>query len=150
MESSVPMQTTSTVDTTVIVQRTHENSVLPHKANPTDACYDLSVPHAVRLAPRSTQVVDLGFCMQLEDGWEAQVRGRSGLATRGIVVHPGTIDHLYRLPLKCIIHNLSDSEHAFEAGQRIAQLKIERVWTVSLQEGEVAPTVRGGLGSTGL
>ncbi|NDD30757.1 MAG: dUTP diphosphatase [Proteobacteria bacterium] len=137
-------------DTTVIFSRTHENAALPRKANSTDACFDLSTPAPVTLAPRSTTIVDLGLALQLEAGWEAQVRGRSGLACRGIVVHPGTIDHLYRQPLKAIIHNISDSEHVFEAGQRIVQMKIERVWEVHLLEGEIAPTDRGGLGSTGV
>lgn len=136
--------------TVVIVQRTHPDAHLPAKANATDACHDLALATPVTLPPRSTTIVDLGLALQLEDGWEAQVRGRSGLATQGIVVHPGTIDHLYRQPLKVIIHNITESARAFDAGQRIAQLKIERVWTVHLREGEVAPTTRGGLGSTGL
>lgn len=136
-------------DTRVVVQRLHPQAVLPTRANATDACHDLAIPTPVTLAPRSTTVIDLGIAIQLEAGWEAQVRGRSGLSTRGIVVHPGTIDHLYRLALKVIVHNISDSPHAFDAGQRIAQLKIERVWNVELVEGAVEPTSRGGLGSTG-
>ncbi len=138
------------VDTTVVVQRLHANAVLPRKANPTDACHDLATPEQFTLAARATAVVDLGIALQLEPGWEAQVRGRSGLATRGVVVHPGTIDHLYRLPLKVIIHNLSGEEFCFEAGQRIAQLKIERVSGVEFLEGTVEATARGGLGSTGM
>lgn len=135
--------------TVVIVQRTHPHARLPARANPTDACHDLALPEGVTLAPRSTTIIDLGVALQLEMGWEAQVRGRSGLATQGIVVHPGTIDHLYRQPLKAIVHNISDEPRVFEAGQRIAQMKIERVWSVDLREGDVAPTSRGGLGSTG-
>jgi dUTP pyrophosphatase len=137
-------------DTTVVIQRVHPAALMPAKAHPSDACYDLAIPEAVRIGSHATTVVDLGIALELEEGWEAQVRGRSGLSTRGIVVHPGTIDHLYRQPLKCIIHNIGDQPQAFEAGQRIAQLKIERVWNVQLVEGAVAPTARGGLGSTGV
>lgn len=136
-------------DTRVIIQRLHGGAKLPAKANASDSCFDVAVPETVHLGARATTVVALGLAMQLEAGWEAQVRGRSGLASRGIVVHPGTIDHLYRLEVKCIVHNVTDEEYVVEAGQRIAQLKIERVWDVDLQEGPVEATARGGLGSTG-
>jgi dUTP pyrophosphatase len=137
-------------NTTVIIEKTREDAILPRKAHATDSCYDLSAPDSVLVPPHGTAVVDLGLAIQLEEGWEAQIRGRSGLASRGLVVHPGTIDHLYRLPLKMIVHNLSAEAQCFEAGQRLAQMKIDRVWNVTLTEGAVQPTMRGGLGSTGL
>lgn len=138
------------MDTRVIVEKRHPAAILPRKAHLTDACYDLSIPEATTLPPRSTCVVDAGLVLQLEEGWEAQIRGRSGLATRGLVVHPGTIDHLYRQNLRLIVHNVGNEELVIEAGQRLAQMKIERVWRVDLVEGTVEPSARGGLGSTGL
>ena len=138
------------MDTRVIVERRHPAAVLPCKAHASDACFDLAIPEAAVLPPRTTCVVDAGLGIQLEEGWEAQIRGRSGLATRGIVVHPGTIDHLYRQNLRLIVHNVGNETLVLEAGQRLAQMKIERVWRIDLVEGNVQPTPRGGLGSTGL
>lgn len=138
------------MDTRVIVEKRHPAARIPAKAHATDACFDVSIPEATTLPPRSTCIVDSGLGLQLEEGWEAQIRGRSGLATRGLVVHPGTIDHLYRQNLRIIVHNIGDTELPLEAGMRLAQMKIERVWRVELTEGPVEQTARGGLGSTGL
>jgi dUTP pyrophosphatase len=136
--------------TRLLIERRHPAAKLPTKANPTDACYDLFLAEDLVVGAGTTAVADLGLAVELEEGWEMQIRGRSGLASRGIVAHPGTIDHLYRQNLKVIVHNLTASEARFEAGQRIAQMKLERVWEVELAEGLVASTMRGGLGSTGL
>jgi len=144
------MPDTTTIHTRVTVERRHPGALLPTKANPTDACYDLSLAEAATVARRSTTVLDLGLGVELEEGWELQIRGRSGLATRGFVVHPGTLDHLYRQNIRLIVHNLTDEDMRFEAEQRVGQMKLERVWTVDLVEGAVTPTHRGGLGSTGL
>jgi deoxyuridine 5'-triphosphate nucleotidohydrolase len=137
------------VDTRVRVQRHHQHSQLPRKAHPSDACYDLFSPEAQVVTPGSQAVVDTGLSIELECGWEAQVRGRSGLSRRGIHVHFGTIDHLYRGPLKLLLTNHSGADYSIEVGDRVAQLKFERVYEVELVEAPVTLTERGGLGSTG-
>ncbi|MDO5295528.1 MAG: dUTP diphosphatase [bacterium] len=139
----------SIYDTNLIVELRHPQAQLPHKANISDACFDLYLPEDAVWAPRETRAVDLGLAIQLEEGWEAQIRGRSGLAKRGFFVHPGTIDHLYRKNLWLIAHNLTDEPFVFKAGDRIAQVKISRVWHVRLCPGFVDSSERGGLGSTG-
>lgn len=131
------------------IQKLRPEAVVPRKANPTDACFDLVCPEAARVEAGQTVALPTGLALELPPGWEAQVRGRSGLAKRGIVIHPGTIDHLYRLELRVLVHNLSGEVWEVQAGDRIAQMKIDRVWEVELVEGPVAPTGRGGLGSTG-
>jgi dUTP pyrophosphatase len=138
-----------TVDTTLIVERVHPEALLPKKALIEDACFDLFSAEERVVPPGATQVLGTGLQVQIEPGWEAQVRGRSGLASRGLVVHPGTIDSLYRKELKIIVHNLSDQDWAIAPQDRIAQMKLSRVWSVELIEGKVQPTERGGLGSTG-
>ena len=137
------------MDTVVKIQRNHPGSQLPQKANPSDACFDLMAPEDQIIAAGSHGVIDVGIALELEQGWEAQIRGRSGLAKRGIVVHPGTIDHLYRLNLKVLVHNLGDQPWTVSAGDRVAQMKVSKIWEVELLEASVSPTDRGGLGSTG-
>lgn len=139
----------TTYDTRLVVEIRHPDAALPHKANPSDACFDLVSPQSAVISAGATLAVDTGLGIQLEEGWEAQIRGRSGLAARGILVHPGTIDHLYRQNLKVLVHNLSGADYQVKPGDRIAQMKLAKVWRVDLVEGPVEPTDRGGLGSTG-
>ena len=136
-------------DTCLRVELLHPKARLPHKAHASDACFDLYLPEDASLEPGETKALDTGIAIQLEEGWEAQVRGRSGLAKRGLLVYPGTIDHLYRRNLWVLVHNLSREPFAFRAGERVAQLKVSRVWQVEVVEAKVEATERGGLGSTG-
>lgn len=129
----------------------HPQAVMPHKAHPSDACFDLVACEGVTIQARSTGTVRLGWAMQLEEGWEARVRGRSGLASRGIEAHHGTIDHLYRKEVKVILHNFSNQPLPIEPGDRVAQMSVARVEPVALlQVEQVEETERGGFGSTGL
>lgn len=95
-------------------------------------------------------MVSLGWAMELEPGWEAVIRGRSGLASRGVLCHGGTIDHLYRQEVKVIIHNFSGAPLEVAPGDRIAQLTFAPVYPVKLNASKVEITERGGFGSTGV
>jgi dUTP pyrophosphatase len=100
--------------------------------------------------------IPTGLRLQIPDGFEAQVRPRSGLAINsGLTVlnSPGTIDSDYRGDLEVILINLSDQDVTIKDGDRIAQLVIAQVCHVQLaQTQELAETKRGsgGFGSTGL
>lgn len=134
----------------VTIQLLHEKAQMPAKAHPTDACFDLRAAEGAVLADGCTALVGLGFAMQLCEGWEARIRGRSGLASRGVVAHHGTIDHLYRKEVKVILHNFSGEEFRIEQGDRVAQLTFAPVFPAALQQGEIELTQRGGFGSTGV
>ena len=114
---------------------------------------DLRSNEKVELFPSIPTVVHTGVCIQLPEGYEAQVRSRSGLAKHGVYVvnSPGTIDQDYRGEIMVIMASL----HGFliEPGMRIAQLVIAPVARVRV---EIVPSLDGtdrganGLGSTGL
>ncbi len=97
-----------------------------------------------------------GLAIALPDGFEAQVRPRSGLALKnGLTVlnAPGTVDADYRGEIKVILVNLGSEPVTLARGQRIAQLVVAPVTRVSLIEsGDLQKTTRGsgGFGSTGL
>lgn len=97
-----------------------------------------------------------GIAIALPEGFEAQVRPRSGLAVRhGVTVlnSPGTIDADYRGEIAVLLINLGDSPFDVERGMRIAQLVVAPVTTVRWQETEeLTQSARadGGFGSTGL
>lgn len=128
----------------------HPNATFPKKAHESDACYDVTASEDVTVNARSTGMVPLGWAMELQEGWEAQLRGRSGLASRGIVAHLGTIDHLYRKEVKVILHNLTDSDFLVRTHDRVAQLTFAPVYPVTIKSCTLVETSRGGFGSTGM
>jgi len=110
----------------------------------------------VLLKPLERGIIPTGLFIELPEGFEAQVRPRSGLAAKkGITVlnSPGTIDADYRGEIKVILVNLSNENFSVESGERIAQMIVashERVeWT---EASELIETERGagGFGSTGV
>ncbi|MGO9063886.1 MAG: dUTP diphosphatase [Myxococcaceae bacterium] len=108
------------------------------------------------LAPLERRAVPTGLSIAIPDGFEAQVRPRSGLALRHGVTclnSPGTIDSDYRGEVRVILANLSGTPFSLRRGERIAQLVMAPVVRAALVEVEVLPaTTRGsgGFGSTGV
>jgi len=109
----------------------------------------------VLLKPQARALIPCGFSMELPDGFEAQIRPRSGLAIKhGITClnTPGTIDHDYRGEIKVILANLGQEAFEIKAGERIAQMVVARVEQVRVELVEaISETSRGegGFGSTG-
>lgn len=97
--------------------------------------------------------VPLGFAISLPDGYEAQIRPRSGLGLKhGIHCAHGTVDADYRGELSALLYNLGTEDFTWEAGERICQLVIAPVARVQLRRvDELEATVRGdnGFGSSG-
>lgn len=114
------------------------------------------ISEAMTIAPLERIMVPTGLYFQIPDGYEIQVRPRSGLAAKhGITVinTPGTIDPDYRGELKVLLVNLSNEPFALQPGERVAQLVFARYERLSWEEAvELEPTQRGagGFGSTGL
>ncbi len=109
----------------------------------------------VVLKPLERRLIPTGLFIELPEGYEAQIRPRSGLALKkGISVlnTPGTIDADYRGEIGIILVNLSEEEFVVENGERICQMVINRVETASWVEVEsLQETDRGagGFGHTG-
>ncbi|MCQ2346142.1 MAG: dUTP diphosphatase [Paludibacteraceae bacterium] len=114
---------------------------------------NLSAP--VRLAPMERKLIPTGLYMELPEGYEAQIRPRSGLALkRGLTVlnTPGTIDADYRGEIGVILVNLSNEEQIIEPAERIAQMVIARVEQAEIKEVDILNETErgaGGFGSSG-
>jgi len=114
-----------------------------------------AVTSPVTLAPRDIVLVGCGFAMALPDGFEGQVRPRSGLASKSgvtVVNAPGTIDADYRGEVKVALINLGSVPFVIERGARIAQLVIAPVTRVTWEQVDALDgTARGagGFGHTG-
>ena len=110
----------------------------------------------VTLGPLERAMIPTGLAIALPEGYEAQVRPRSGLAAKhGITLlnTPGTIDCDYRGELKCTLINLSSETFTIERGMRIAQMIVAPVTRIAWEErAELDNTARGkgGFGSTGI
>lgn len=144
--------------TTVKFKRLEHGAGLPLPVYATDGAACMDVHSAVTYYIRSGEmrVIPTGFAVAVPDGWEMQVRPRSGLAAKHVLTvlnSPGTIDSDYRGELMVILMNHGPSTHYIKRGDRIAQLSLKRVERFDVCEvDDLDETVRGegGLGSTGV
>ncbi len=136
----------------------HSDNPLPSYETAFSAGMDLRamLPADLVLHPLERALVHTGLHIELPEGYEAQVRPRSGLAAKhGITVlnAPGTIDADYRGEIKVILVNLSNESYTIKHGDRIAQMVISKheraTWQLSNNLNE---TIRGegGFGHTGM
>lgn len=131
---------------------------LPAYATSQSAGMDLraNIESPITLHPMERTIVPTGIRIELPEGYEAQVRPRSGLALKhGITVlnTPGTIDSDYRGELKVLLVNLSNDDFVVNAGERVAQMVIARHETATWEEVEVLDETErgeGGYGHTGV
>jgi dUTP pyrophosphatase len=138
-----------------IVNRSRHS--LPDYATIHSAGMDLraNLENPVVLKPLERSLIPTGIYIQLPNGYEAQIRPRSGLAIKHgicIVNAPGTIDADYRGEIKVILANLSNEDFTINDGERICQMivaKHERVEWVEVDELDETERGDGGFGHTG-
>jgi len=128
---------------------------LPCYAKQGDAGMDICAAEDKHISPFNWTVVSTGLYLEIPEGYEVQIRSRSGLSAKhGIQVlnSPGTIDSGYRGEIKVILKNNDHIKYNVSKGDRIAQMVVAPVTTAILTEvAELSDTERGegGLGSTG-
>ena len=138
------------------IKRLSPDAVLPKYAHPGDSGMDLCSIEQLMLQPGTRATVKTGIAIELPSGTEAQVRPRSGLASRsGITIlnTPGTVDEGYRGEICITVANLGQEPFEIRKGMRIAQMVICPVIRVEIDEcAELSETERstGGFGSTGV
>lgn len=135
-----------------IINKSHH--ALPQYATAQSAGMDLraNLDAPIVLKPLQRCLVPTGLFMALPEGFEAQVRPRSGLALKkGVTVlnTPGTIDADYRGEIGVILVNLSDQEFVIEDGERIAQMVISRYEQIAWEEVDVLSDTERGAGGFG-
>lgn len=136
----------------------HSNNPLPEYSTKDSAGMDLRamLDEPVTLRPLERALIPTGLHIQLPEGYECQIRPRSGLALKkGITVlnTPGTIDADYRGEIKIILINLSSEPFTIENGERICQMVIKEYVKATLtQVDDLDDTERGagGFGHTGV
>ncbi len=131
---------------------------LPHYQTKGASGLDLraDVQEQIVIKPLQRVLIPTGLALAIPQGYEGQVRARSGLALKNgiaLVNAPGTIDADYRGELQVILINLSDQDFVIGRGDRIAQLVIQAVCQpaiVEVQSLENTERGEGGFGSTGI
>lgn len=139
----------------VHVLKRHNDAKIPNRATSGAAGADLCSVDSLTIEPGKSALVSTGLAFQIPEGYEVQIRSRSGLAAKNqvfVLNSPGTIDADYRGEVKVILFNLSDTPFSIDVGDRIAQMVVARVEAPTLLQAEsLSETERGagGFGSTG-
>ena len=137
------------------ITKCKDAATIPAYARPGDAGVDLTSTETCTLEPGERKLIPTGIQIALPDGYEAQIRPRSGLALKhgiSLVNTPGTIDAGYRGEIGIIMINHGSEPFAVETGMRIAQMVIHTVERAEFVEAEkLDDTERGagGFGHTG-
>lgn len=143
-----------------------DGAKLPAYAHEGDSGLDLIAPHDVTLYPLTPMFIDTCVHIEIPEGYEGQIRGRSSLNKKGVTVPTGTVDQAYRGSLGVVLiwltpesglacDGLAPSVYKIKAGDKIAQLVIAPVARVSIRQvadhTELTVTARGeaGFGSSG-
>jgi dUTP pyrophosphatase len=137
----------------------HPDAVSPSYNYPTDSGFDLHSTESIMIPPLSRMVVGTGLKFNIKDGYEIQIRPKSGLALKqGLTVlnTPGTIDSGYDGEVKVILYNSTQNTIKVDKGQKIAQACVCPVangrWINPVEVSEISGKDRGdkGFGSTGI
>ena len=141
----------------VLIKKVRDNAALPTYQTAHSAGLDLSacIDAPVMVAPHERAIIPTGIAIALPAGYEAQIRGRSGMAAKFGVMPAngvGTIDADYRGEIGVILLNTSNEPFVVEPGMRVAQMviaKYERVEWDEVEELEETERGASGYGSTG-
>ena len=138
------------------LKRLRKEAKMPEYGSEGAACFDFYAAAETTIKPGETKVVPLGYAVSIRDGWEMNIRPRSGMCLKTdlrIANSPGTIDSDYRGEVGVIMTNIGKSDKlVVMVGDRIAQGTVQRVEKTNVTFVEqLSPSKRGegGFGSTG-
>jgi dUTP pyrophosphatase len=143
------------------VKKLFPDAKLPSKATPGSFCFDVFSMFEFTFRPRWKERIGTGLAFELPRGYALDIRPRSGLASKGLVIlnSPGTLDSDYRGELLISFINLSNEEVIVYKGDRIAQIRVmqdieaamfgERIIWKEVEELSDTKRGKGGFGSTG-
>ena len=144
---------------TVMVELLHEDAVLPKYAYPSDSGFDLHATEEVIIGPFGRALVPTGLKVSFEEGYEIQVRPKSGLAIKqGLTVlnTPGTVDQGYTGEIQVIVFNTNNTTVTIPKGMKVGQgvlcPVVQGMYVNIEQVGQIEDKDRGnnGFGSTGI
>jgi len=135
------------------VKKIHPEAKLPAYAHPGDAGFDLFACADEELRPGEVKAVPTGIAIAVPAGYVGLVWDKSGISLKGVHRLAGVVDAGYRGEVRVVMVNLGREPYAVKKGMKVAQMLIQPVLTVDIEESaELDDTSRGGngFGSTGL
>ncbi|MCX7820213.1 MAG: dUTP diphosphatase [Brevinematales bacterium] len=140
----------------VFVKKLHNNAIFPeyHSTGAAGADIYSCLEEDVVIKPGDIVLIPTGLAVEIPEGYEIQIRPRSGLATKGIILpnSPGTIDSDYRGEIKVILMNLGKEPFVIHNHDRIGQMVLSKYEKIEFEEvSQLSDSERGsgGFGSTG-
>jgi len=139
---------------TIKFVKTHEDAQLPSKAHKSDNCFDLYCVEDTTISARGSNVVPVGIKVAyITPGFGFVLRPKSGLGFKaGLQPHLGEIDNGYRGDCAVKMYNFSDTGYTYKKGDKVAQIKIEKIYDTNIEwaeEVEEADRGDAGFGSSG-
>lgn len=134
------------------VKLLHPDAKVPQMQREGDAAFDIYAVEDVTIPLKSYNHVSCGIALEIPTGYKVMINGRSGLASKGIQCHVGTIDENYKGNIGTILYNWNDSPYQIKKGDRVGQISLQKVIPTVYQEvQELSSSVRGaqGFGSSG-
>ena len=135
-------------------KKCHEDAIIPKYVHSTDSGMDIFAIDNHSLYSSNTVKVRTGLQMILPEGFEAQIRPKSGLSLQGLHVHLGTIDNGYEGEIMVNTCCLNNREYVIKKGEKIAQIVIQKIEQFEVEEifeiENKSTRGSGGFGSTGL
>jgi len=135
------------------IKKLHDDSKMPEYAHPGDAGLDLFSYNDYTIKPGERALISTGLLIELPEGYVSLIWDKSGIAIKkGVITLGGVIEHTYRGEYGVILFNTSKEVYEIKKGDKVAQLLIQPVTTVEIEEvDELSNTSRGdgGFGSTG-
>lgn len=133
-------------------KKLHPDAITPKMQREGDAAFDLYSVEDRLIAAGTTVAIDCGIACEIPSGYKLMVNGRSGLATKGIFCHVGTIDPNYKGMIGAILYNSTNASYQIKKGDRVGQLSAQAIVSTEFAEvNELSASVRGdqGFGSSG-
>lgn len=133
-------------------KKLHPDAIAPKMQREGDAAFDLYSVEDRLIAAGTTVSIDCGIACEIPSGYKLMVNGRSGLATKGIFCHVGTIDPNYKGMIGAILYNSTNASYQIKKGDRVGQLSAQAIIPSEFVEvHELSASVRGdqGFGSSG-
>lgn len=136
------------------VMKLHPDATLPTRGTPFAAGLDLYALNETLVPPHTGGLVETGIAVAIPPEFYGRIAPRSGVSFRtGLVVNAGVIDSDYRGEIKVLFNNFTANEVKFQKGDKVAQLVLERIGLLAVEEvTDLDDTIRGenGFGSTGV
>ena len=140
------------MDSKLLLQRLHDNAVVPTKGTPGSIGYDLHSVEDMIIPPKTKAMIPTGWAIRVPEGCYGRLAPRSGLSWKhSLDVWAGVLDRDYALEVKVILYNHSDSNYEVKAGDKVAQLILEQAKSAEVEIVDTLPKTerKGGFGSTG-